>query len=53
MSDITIQQALDIGYKHLQNTHSNYKNEILWIMQKSLNQDLTFILSNKEHIIEN
>ena len=53
MSDITIQQALDIGYQHLQNTHSNYKNEILWIMQKSLNQDLTFILSNKEHIIAN
>ena len=29
MSDITIQQALDIGYTQLQNQHSNYKNEIM------------------------
>jgi len=52
MSDITIQQALDIGYTQLQNQHSNYKNEILWIMQSSLNKDLTFISLNQNHIIQ-
>ena len=51
MSNLTIKKALDMGYQHLQTSHSNYKNEILWIMQDVLNQDLTFILCNKKHII--
>ena len=51
MDTITIHNAISKGYKSLAAIHSNYKNEILWIMQKVLNKNLSYITINKSSML--
>ena len=51
MRNKTICDAIKYGNNHLSKIFSNYKNETLWILQKVLNEDLTFITLNKNQII--
>ena len=46
MSRITINQALSIGQKNLAPITANYKNEVLWLMQKCLNINSVQLLLN-------
>tara|TARA_Y100001960_G_scaffold328768_1_gene418389 strand:- start:793 stop:1635 length:843 start_codon:yes stop_codon:yes gene_type:complete len=46
MSRITINQALSIGQKNLAPITANYKNEVLWLMQKCLNINSIQLLLN-------
>ncbi len=46
MSHITIKQALSLGQKTLEPITQNYKNEVLWLMQKCLNINSVQLLLN-------
>ena len=46
MSHLTINQALSIGQKNLLPITKNYKNEVLWLMQKCLNINSVQLLLN-------
>ena len=47
MSHITINQALSLGQKTLEPITQNYKNEVLWLMQKCLNINSVQLLLNR------
>ena len=51
MNTTTIHNSILEGYKYLTPKHINYKNETLWIMQKVLNKDASYIALNKHDII--
>lgn len=46
MSSITINRALSIGQQALQPITTNYKNEVLWLLQKCLNINSSQLLLN-------
>jgi len=46
MSHITINKALSLGQKTLEPITQNYKNEVLWLMQKCLNINSVQLLLN-------
>ena len=46
MSSITINRALSIGQQALQSITTNYKNEVLWLLQKCLNINSSQLLLN-------
>ena len=51
MKTTTIHKSILEGYKSLTSKHINYKNETLWIMQKVLNKDVSYIALNKSQTI--
>ena len=52
MPSISIDQALSIGYNTLKPITDNYKNETLWLLQKSTQFDLQNIFFDKSHILK-
>jgi len=51
MNALTIHNSILEGYKYLNPNRTNYKNETLWIIQKVLNKDASYIALNKSHIM--